>query len=299
MKETKRSLCLPSSSLVLISIISAQTGSALAKGLFDSIQPLEIVFLQLSFASILSFLTWRPSLSPKIKQHFGTILLFSLSLILLDFFSYQAIARIPLGIVIALQFSGPLGLAMLKSRQWVESLWVLLASTGLVLLTPISNQDLDWLGIGFALLAGLSWAAYILMSARMGQHFSGPEGVIWAMAVGVVLLTPFGLTGINKVMFNPGLLTILLGIALLSSVIPYYLEFVTLRNISISIFGVLLNLEPMIAAMIGFVLLGETLTPKSTIAILLISIAAAGATRYSKSSRVKPIPTPVQKMKVY
>jgi inner membrane transporter RhtA len=270
---------LPPVSLVMAAVVSTQIGSALAKTLFAQVGPTGVVFLRMSFAAALLFLVWRPPWRPETRQHLGTVLSFGLSLALMNFLFYQAIARIPLGVAVALEFTGPLGLAVVKSRQWVDVLWVLLAAVGVVLLAPTGDLTLDWLGMGLALLAGLGWAAYIVMSARVGQVLPGIEGLAWAMAFGAVLLAPLGLALAGKALLNLGLLAIAIGVALLSSALPYSLELIALRRLPVPVFGVLLSIEPMVAAVAGFLVLGEALSLRAMVAIGLISVAAAGAAR--------------------
>lgn len=169
-----------------------------------------------------------------------------------------------------------------NSHNRLDFLWALLAGTGIILLTPIGEFALDPVGLILALLAGGFWAAYILLSAQTGRVFPGGAGLAWAMAIGTLLLFPIGIFTEGQALLQPHLLAIGFGVALLSSAIPYSLELEALRSLSVQVFGVLLSLEPVAAAVAGFFVLGETLSFRAITAILLVTIAAAGASRFSK-----------------
>ncbi|MBE9070760.1 EamA family transporter, partial [Leptolyngbya cf. ectocarpi LEGE 11479] len=192
---------------------------------------------------------------------------------------YLAIDRIPLGIAVAIEFTGPLGLSVIKSRRWLDLLWVTLAALGVILLAPLQGSGLDPIGLGFAVLAALAWAGYILLAAATGQVIPGLEGLAWGMVFGACLLTPIGIGTAGTALLDGRLLAIATVVAALSSA-TYALELVALRRLPVNVFGVLLSVEPMLAAASGFVVLGETLTVRSLIAIVLISIAAGGSARY-------------------
>ncbi|NEP16067.1 MAG: EamA family transporter [Leptolyngbya sp. SIO4C1] len=280
MKPTAVRPTLPPVSLVLLAIGSVQIGSALAKSLFTELGPSGMTFLRVVLAAIILGLLWRPQWRPETRQSFRTVLVYGAVLALMNFLFYQAIARIPVGIAVALEFTGPLGLSVTKSRRWLEAVWVAIAAVGVILLAPIGGFELNWLGIALALAAGLCWASYILLAARVGQLLPGVEGLTWAMLFGAILLLPVGLQPALSALQRPQLFLIASGVALLSSVLPYALELSALRHMPVQLFGVLMSLEPMVAAVAGFVVLGETLTLRAVIAIALISLAAAGASRY-------------------
>lgn len=242
--------------------------------------PSGMAFFRVALAAIILALLWRPQWRPEIRQNLTAVLMFGAVLSLMNFLFYQAIARIPVGIAVALEFTGPLGLSVLKSRRWLEAVWVAIAAAGVALLAPVGGFELDWLGIVFALSAGVCWASYILLAARVGQLLPGVEGLTWAMLFGSLLLLPMGGASILPAFQQPQLLLTALGVALLSSVLPYTLELTALRYVPVQVFGVLMSLEPMVAAIAGWAILGETLTFRAIVAIVLISAAAAGASRY-------------------
>lgn len=276
-----RRLTLPPTGLVLLSIASTQIGSAIAKSLLNQITPAGMVLLRVGFAAGLLLLLWRPPVRQTLQARGWLVLFFGASLALMNLSFYEAIARIPIGIAVALEFIGPLGVAVCHSRKPLDVLWVILAGLGIVLVTPIGGFALDLAGIGFALLAGVFWAAYILLSARTGKALPGGSGLAIAMTLGTVILLPIGGSAVYDVIDRPFLLLLGFGVAMLSSAIPYSLELEALRTIPVQVFGILLSLEPMMAAIAGFAILGETLNLRSIIAILLVTIAAAGSSRFS------------------
>lgn len=279
-----RLFALPPITLVILAIASTQIGSAFAKSLLPSIGPFGMVLMRVGFAAVILMAFCQPRWTPTIQQNFKLIIGFGLVLSLMNLSFYLAIERIPLGIAVALEFIGPLGLAALKSQRKLTLLWVILAAIGTILLTPMSGEALDILGVGFALTAAFFWAMYILFSARVGQVVAGIEGLCWAMLVGAIWLVPLGIFTAGNALLQPNLLASGLGVAILSSIVPYSLEMIVLKSLPIALFGILKSLDPMSAAVAGFLVLGERLTGQSMVAIVLISLAAAGASRFRGSA---------------
>jgi inner membrane transporter RhtA len=277
----------PPTTLVLLSIISVQIGAALAKTLFDALGPIGVVSIRVSFSALILFACLRLSWNDTIRQNAKLIALFGLIFAVMNSSFYFAIDRLPLGIAIALEFVGPLGLSLLKSKRWLDGFWAVLAGVGIVLLTPLSGAAIDGWGVFFALFAGLFWAFYIIVAARMGQAISGMAGLAWALAVSSLLLLPFGIATAGSALLNPQLLAMGLLVSVLSTTLPYMFEMMALRSLSVQIFGILLSLEPMAGALVGLVILKEALTVRSLTACILISIAAAGAT-YFKPAPAQP-----------
>src|SRR4051794_8545512 len=199
---------------------------------------------------------------------------------------YEALDRIPLGIAVTIEFVGPLAVAIGGSRRALDLVWVLLAAVGIVLLARAGGH-VNTAGILFALLAGVFWATYILLSARTGRVFPGGSGLSLAMAVGAVLLLPVGIAGGGSALLRPELLAAGAGVAMLSSAIPYSLELAALRRPPPRVFGVLLSLEPAMAALAGFVILDQGLRLRDGIAIALVAAASAGA---SVTGETRPAP---------
>lgn len=281
MKPTRPLPPLSPTLLVFLSIVSAQLGSAIAKSLFESLSPAAIVLLRVGFAAIVLMLLWRPSLTAITRNNFLALALFGLSLALMNLTFYLAIERIPIGIAVTLEFIGPLGIAIVNSRRWLDALWVFLAAIGIVLLAPIGGLAIDPVGIGLALTAGALWATYIVLSAKVGHAFPGGTGLALAMTLGAIVLLPIGIAAGGWALLNPYFLLLGFGVALLSSALPYSLELEALRWMPMRVFGVLLSLEPVAAALMGFLILGETLELRAMVAIGLVTIAAAGASRFS------------------
>jgi inner membrane transporter RhtA len=277
MKKLALGISVPPTGLVLLSIASVQLGSAIAKSLLAETSPAGIVLLRVGFAAIVLFCLWRPRLSDRVYATRWLLIAFGCALAVMNLSFYRAIERIPLGIAVALEFMGPLGIALAHSRRWLDGLWVLLAGTGIILLTPLVGVTLDPLGIGLALVAGTCWAAYILLAARVGQVLEGGEGLAWAMAIATLVLLPIGVLTEGIALLQPHLLLMGFGVALLSSAIPYSLELAALRGLSVQVFGILMSLEPAAAALAALLILNERLSPQAIAAILLITLAAAGS----------------------
>jgi inner membrane transporter RhtA len=273
----------PPTSLVLLSIFSVQLGAAVAKGLFDQLGPGGTVFLRVGFAALVLLLLWRPSVRGHARGEYLVAILFGLVLAAMNFTFYQALDRIPLGIAVTLEFVGPLGVAVAGSRRMLDLLWAVLAAAGIVLLAPLDvlgETDLDPVGVALALLAGLLWASYILLSVRTGSIFPGGTGLVIAMCVGTFVLVPAGIVGGGAALLDPGLLLAGFAVAMLSSAVPYSLELEALRKLPARVFGVLMSLEPAVAALVGFVVLGERLGLRALAAVLLVTVAAVGASRF-------------------
>jgi inner membrane transporter RhtA len=197
---------------------------------------------------------------------------------------YEALDRIPLGIAVTFEFVGPLSVAVGGSRRALDVLWVVLASAGILLLSDFGGLGgLDAAGVGLALLAGGFWAAYILLSARTGRVFPGGSGLALALVVSSALLVPVGIADGGDALLQPELLAIGAAVAMLSSAIPYSLELEALRRLPEAVFGVLMSLEPAMAALAGFVVLGQDLRARELVAILLVVAASAGAARGARA----------------
>lgn len=265
--------------LMLIAILTTQIGSAFAKALFPLIGPAGMVLLRVGLAAIALLLLWRPRWTRETQQHWWLLVRFGTALSMMNFSFYLAIERLPIGIAVAIEFLGPLGLAAVKSRRWIDGLWVALAAIGIILLTPWGGFDVDPVGILFALIAASCWATYIVFSAQTGQALPGGQGLAWAMAIGAVILLPIGIAGAGSSLLNPAIIGMGLGVALLSSVITYSCELEALRWLPVYVVGILLSLEPVVAAVTGWLVLGEVLTVRAMAAIVLVAIAAAGVSR--------------------
>ena len=237
------------------------------------------MFLRIGFAALVLLAVWRPAIAALRGPGLGDLVLFGITFAGMNTSFYLALDRIPLGIAVTLEFVGPLGVAFAASRRRLDLVWAALAALGIVLLSPAPGGDLDALGLGLALLAGAFWAAYIVLSARVGRRFAGGTGLALAMAIATILLLPAGIAEGGSELLDPTLVAAGFAVAMLSSAIPYSLELEALRHLPRGIFGVLMSLEPAVAACVGFVLLDQGLLTREIVAIALVVVASAGALR--------------------
>ena len=264
--------------------ISVQFGAALAKTLFDDLGPGGTVFLRVAFAALLLLLLWRPRVRDRSRRELALAAAFGVSLAGMNLSFYEALDRIPLGVTVTFEFVGPLGVAVAASRRPLDVLWVTLAAVGILLLSDFGEfGGLDTAGVALALLAGAFWAAYILLSARTGRVFPGGTGLALAMAVASLVLVPVGVADAGDALLRPDLLALGAAVAVLSSAIPYSFELEALRGLAAGVFGVLMSLEPAMAALAGFVVLGQDLGARELVAIVLVVAASAGAARESSA----------------
>ncbi|MFI0446241.1 EamA family transporter [Actinomadura sp. 6N118] len=271
----------PPPALILLGIVSVQVGAGMAKHMFDRISPDAVVLMRLATSAIVLGFIGRKVLRTVLRDHTrGDLAVaagFGLTLALMNFSIYQSFARIPLGVAVTIEFLGPLTVAIVASRRLRDVVWALLAFGGVVMLAR--GGELDMVGIAFGLLAGVCWAGYILLSAATGKRFAGSTGLALASIVGTFAMLPIGVTSGGSALLSPELLLIGLGVGLLSSLIPYSLELEALRRMPARVFGILMSLEPAVAALIGVLLLGEILSGRQWLAIGCVVVACVGATR--------------------
>jgi inner membrane transporter RhtA len=276
----------PSGALVLGGIASVQFGAALATTLFDRVGPAGTAFLRLAFGSVVLLAVWRPRLAGRSRSELSLAALFGLVLAGMNVCFYGAIDRIPLGIAVALEFVGPLTVALLGSRRRLDLLWVALAAVGILALTRHGPGGLDALGAGLALIAGALWGTYIVVNARLGRVFEGGTGLALAMCVGTVAAAPLGLVEGAGQLLSAEALLVGAGAGVLSSAIPYSFEVEALRRIRPAVFGVLMSLEPAVAALAGLLLLGQHLGGRVLAGIALVTVASIGAARTGREAAV-------------
>ncbi|MGI5189346.1 EamA family transporter [Promicromonospora sp. CA-289599] len=270
----------PPTALVLLGIVSVQLGSALAKQLFSEVGSFGAVALRLFFAAAILMLLWRPS--PRMSRQAWTVVVaYGLILGLMNLCFYLALDRLPLGIAVTIEFLGPLTVALIGSRRWLDALWAALAAAGVVLLMG-GGGEVDLIGLLFALAAGACWGLYIVVSAALGRHTTEGNGLALGMIVAALVAAPIGVVDSGAALVQPWVLVAGLGLALLSSVLPYSLDLEALRKMPPRVFGILMSLEPAMAALIGLVVLQELLHWSQWIAVLCVVIASVGATRGSR-----------------
>lgn len=263
--------------LVAVAVGSIQFGAALARTLFDEAGPAGTVLVRVALAAAVLALLWRPPLRGHSRADWRLAVAFGVALAVMNLFFYEALARIPLGLAVTFEFVGPLGVALAGSRRGRDLLWVALAGGGIVLIASPGTADLDALGVLYALVAGGGWAAYILLSARTGRAFPGGAGLALAMCVAAVVLLPFGVADAGRALLDPHVLLVGAAVAMLSSAIPYSAEFEALRLLPEHVFGVLLSLEPAVAALAGYLVLDQGLGARALLGIALVMAATAGA----------------------
>ncbi|HET6920343.1 MAG TPA: EamA family transporter, partial [Jiangellaceae bacterium] len=272
----------PAPALVLLGIISVQLGAGFAKKLFDELPPSAVVTLRLATSTIVLVLISRPLLRAGARawrrRDLAVACGFGLTLVTMNLAIYESFARIPLGIAVTIEFLGPLGVAVAFSRRWLDLFWVALAAAGVVLLMRGDPESVTAAGVGFALLAAAAWAGYILLSAETGRRFPGSSGLALASVAATLLVLPVGVSAGGAHLLQPDVLLVGAAIGLLSSVIPYSFELEALRRMPAKVFGILMSLEPVAAALVGLVILGEVLDAREWTAIGCVVVACLGAT---------------------
>jgi inner membrane transporter RhtA len=266
--------------LVLASIVSVQAGSALATTLFDEIGAAGAVFLRAGFGALVLLAWTRGAVLRAREWPHRDVFLLGVAVAAVNLFFYAALERLPLGITVTLEFVGPLGVAIAGSRQRRDVVWVVLAAAGIVLLSDgTGSEGIDALGVALALTAGAFWAAYIVQSDRVGALAPGPGGATMAAVISAVLVAPLGLAQGGGEIFVPAHMAVGAAVGVLSTAIPYAFEMEALRRLPRAVFGVLMSLEPAVAAAIGFLALSQDLDAIEVLAIGLVVVASAGALR--------------------
>ncbi|MBS0928430.1 threonine/homoserine exporter RhtA [Klebsiella michiganensis] len=265
--------------VILIAMISIQSGASLAKSLFPLVGAPGVTALRLAlgtFILVVIFKPWRLRFTPEQRL---PLLFYGLSLGAMNYLFYLSIQRIPLGVAVALEFTGPLAVALFGSRRPLDFLWVALAVLGLWFLLPLGQSvaQIDPVGALLALGAGACWAVYILTGQRAGEEH-GPATVAMGSLIAAVVFVPMGMIQASDTLFQWELLLPGLGIAILSTALPYSLEMVALTRMPSKTFGTLMSMEPALAALSGMVFLGETLTATQTLALGAIILASMGST---------------------
>jgi inner membrane transporter RhtA len=261
-----------------IAMVSFQVGATFAKQLIPVVGAPGTTALRLGLSALLLVLIQRPWRSMPARSAWPAVLAYGVSLGAMNSVFYLALSRIPLGIAVAIEFVGPLAVAVWASRRGIDYLWVGLAAIGLSLLLPITDSGaaLDPIGVLYALAAGVGWALYIVFGQKAGQA-QGPSAATWGLIVAALLTVPVGFADAGAGLFDPSILPFGLGVAIFSSALPYTLEMIALRRLSTKVFGTLMSFEPAIAAIAGVVLLHERLTITQWTAIGAIILASAGA----------------------
>ena len=263
---------------LMVAMACFQLGATLAKGLFPIVGPGGTAALRLAIAAIILLAVWRPWDIRFTQRQLGIVVVYGVAMGMMNFFFYLALSYIPLGITMALEFTGPLGVALFASRRAVDFLWILLAVLGLAALLPLGmgGAPLSGLGIAYALAAGACWALYIVFGRSAGSAHGGQITSL-GTTIGAFVIVPIGFAQNGTQLFSPAILPIAVGVAVLSSALPYSLEMFALPRIPTRTFGVLMSLNPALGALAGLVLLHESLSLVQWAAIACIVAASAGS----------------------
>lgn len=265
----------------MLAITAIQLGAGLATQLFPVLGAEGTVAVRIIFSALLLGIAARGrvhTFGRTFVRNWVLLVAFGLCVAIMNLFFYKAIARIPLGAAVALEFVGPLSVAALTSRRASHLVWVAIAAIGILLLSPVSGTGLDTLGVLFALLAGVGWAFFILLARRVGRRVPGNDGLAIGMTVAAIAMIPFAAPVAADLISDPIILLAGFGVALLSTTIPFTLEFQALKRLSARAYGVLVSLEPAVAVLVGVVLLDEHIGAQGMVAVTCVVVAAIGIT---------------------
>lgn len=264
--------------VLIAAMFCFQLGAVIAKGLFPLVGAAGTTALRMALASLVLLAVWRPWRMHLRRRDLRVIVIYGLAMGCMNLCFYLSLSSIPLGIAVALEFAGPLALAMAASRRTVDFVWILMAALGLLALLPLgmSSQSLPASGVLYALAAGFFWALYIFYGRKAGAAHGGQTTAL-GMVVGAIVVVPIGAAQAGAQLFSPAILPAALGVALLSSALPYSLEMLAMPRLPTRTVGVLMSLDPALGALSGLVFLGERLSWIQWAAILSIMAASAGS----------------------
>lgn len=271
------------------SVVALGVGTSFAKQLFPVVGSLGTTALRVGFSALLLLLIWRPWRKPLSRAEVMSLIRYGVALGCMNLMFYQSLKTIPFGVAVAIEFSGPLTLAVLTSRQRIDFLWIALAIAGLALLLPFGNISIDGNdvsalnpeGVFCALVAAVFWAAYILFGKKVG-HLHAGHSVSLGLSVAAITVVPFGIWHAGSALWQPQILLAGLVVGAISSAIPISLEMVALKRLTPGAFGVMTSMEPAVAALLGLLVLNEQLTAPQWLAIGLVMCAAAGSAATSQ-----------------
>lgn len=277
--------------VLIIAMVCFQVGAAMAKGLFPAVGAAGAATLRLTLASIMLLVAWRPWRMRLSAREIRVIVFYGLAMGWMNFFFYLSLRTIPLGIAVALEFTGPLGLAMVTSRSAIDFLWILMAVLGLLALLPLGleSKPLDVLGVGCGLTAGLCWALYIFYGRKAGAAHGGQTTAL-GMVVGAIVIAPIGAATSGAQLLSPAILPAALAVALVSSALPYSLEMLAMPRLPTRTVGVLMSLDPALGALSGLYFLAESLSWIQWAAIASIMAASAGSALTSRTTTPPLLP---------
>jgi inner membrane transporter RhtA len=277
--------------VLIAAMFCFQLGAVIAKGLFPVVGAAGTTALRMSLASIMLLAVWRPWRMRMNAREMRVVLLYGLSLGCMNYFFYLSLSTIPLGIAVALEFAGPLALAMTASRRALDFVWILMAAIGLLALLPhgYGSTPLDTAGVIYGLAAGVFWALYIHFGRKAGAAHGGQITAL-GMLIGAIVVVPMGIAEAGARMFSPAILPAAIGVALLSSALPYSLEMLAMPKLPTRTVGVLMSLDPALGALSGLCFLGERLGVIQWAAIASIMAASAGSAATSRDAAPQLLP---------
>ena len=267
--------------MILLAIVTIQLGAAVSIHLFPVIGAEGTVAIRVIFSAIILGLFVRRGprvLLNAFVSHWRLLLLFGLCLVMMNFFFYKAIERIPLGVAVAVEFAGPLSVSAFTSKKRSHLAWVALAAAGILLLTPLSGANLDLLGVVFAVCSGVGWGMFAILSRRVSERLNDNDGLVIGMSLAAFVMIPFIIPVVPVLIEQPVILLIGVSVALLSTAIPFLLEFKALKRLSATTYGILVSMEPAVAASVGAVLLSERIGLRGLCAVICVVVAAIGVT---------------------
>lgn len=268
--------------MIMLAILSIQSGATLAKQTFPLVGAAGASALRLVFATAILMAVWRPFSGNRWamlgRAEKRAIVLYGAAMAGMNLMFYLSLERIPLGLAVAFEFCGPLTVALVRSRRLLDVAWVVCAVLGLGLLLPVvSSVQLDPVGVALALGAGVCWALYMIFGQRAGAAMHGGSAVALGMAVAAVLVLPVGVISAGTKLLSWDIVGVSVGIAILSSALPYSLEMYALKRLPVQVFGVLMSIEPAVAALMGTVFLSERLSAAQWTGIGLVMVASVGS----------------------
>ncbi|MGX5871127.1 threonine/homoserine exporter RhtA [Enterobacter cloacae] len=265
--------------VILIAMLSIQSGASLAKSLFPLVGAPGVTALRIALGTLILVVIFKPWRLRVKKEQRLPLLFYGLALGAMNYMFYLSIQTIPLGIAVALEFTGPLAVALFSSRRPVDFIWVVLAVLGLWFLLPLGQSvaEIDLTGAALALGAGACWAVYILTGQRAGEEH-GPATVALGSLIAAIIFVPLGMAQATDSIWQWSVMPVGFAVAILSTALPYSLEMIALTRLPTRIFGTLMSMEPALAAISGMVFLGETLTFTQTLALCSIIAASMGST---------------------
>jgi inner membrane transporter RhtA len=265
--------------LLLAAMASVQAGASIAKTLFPVVGPVGMVAVRIALGTIVLCMIMRPWRARITADTWRPLAVYGVTLGVMNMFYYLALSRLPLGIAVAIEFTGPLAVAVFSSRRLIDFCWIVLAAAGLLLLLPVAHigVGIDPLGALYALAAGACWALYIIYGQKAGA-VHGTQTVAIGSLISAVVVVPIGLLDRGHALFSSSVLLPGLAVGVLSTALPYTLEMFALTRLPARTFGILMSIEPAFGALIGYVYLHEWLTAAQWAAIALVILASIGAT---------------------